>query len=457
MEMLRYIETIESLQGKTLNMDKWLEMMKSSPKIVEKLAPFDFQTVSFSRELHVPAIVTDKRGVPCNVHFVFDQTPQPLIHGYMAWTREHQNEIQRGEVKYLYVEDTRARRFYHKLEAMGLKDNVIRRATEQKYPREKLIADLQGVADAIPSLDLPATIEEIRVFGSVARGKPVVGDVDLYVKLSFSIEDLVRLYTIRAGLGEKPKVYSNSQCDLYGLYKSIKDVGPESVRKALDRAGGSCTAEQKKATNSVFDLLLRLDAMAAAGKANQANLIDMVLAAGMHYKTLREIIKHEKQIRDLLESIHYPIDWFLNSMTLNEFRTAYYEYPFLLNVERITMRLLKGTRKGFHHIFFTDDQVTANSILAWSSKYPDVEANINGRSPEDVMAHLIRDFDVLHDEVLHFHENAMTLYGAREVPPLIEPEVARAGNESESELRDKISVIREQLRKIKYKWQHMPD
>jgi predicted nucleotidyltransferase len=449
-----YIKLILSFEGKAIKMGDWLDAMDASPKIREKLAPFGLVAIKFQENVFYPAIVTDEKGGTRLATFVFDHTDKQVAENFLDWVYAHQDEIKRGESEYLYVEDTKQRRFAHKLDEIGLRDCIIKSVGEKAYPREKMIGALQSMVNAIPSLDIPATITEIRIFGSMVRNKPLVGDIDLLVKYKFTTEQELRLMMLHVRLGEEPEATQYGEAKIWELYEMFKKAGVEAVRKAKDEAVAAAKPEDKEIIGKNYDFFVELSAIIAEGRARKKSLEDMIFNDISPHRKLRDIVADEKPIRELLDSISYPIDWFLDSLTLSALRD-YWDKPSFVDVRRILYRALVGKRKGFR-LQFGEDEVNEVSILAWSPEHPNVKANIDGRTPEQYMADLIRIFDSLHHDLEHFHEIARSKFNARIEPPPVKPDVDRSGTETAAELEDKISMLREQIKQLRYRYEHAP-
>lgn len=423
-----FIKILESLENKTLGIDEWYQVAQISPRMIAKLKEFDFQTIMFHDDYRQPATLTTGKGDEYRVFFVTDIMTTGFVNmNYLDWIDANLDDIKQDKVKFLYVEDTKNKRIIKGLENRGLKDHIIQRLSEKTFPREEMIARMQEMFDEIPNLDLPARVDEIRAFGSLLRNKPRVPDVDLLIKISYSLEDDIRLGLIDIRLGEN-----------WRLRQVMKSGLNQKTQKNQD----------------VINLnAFRIDEWTEQGRQNFNFLVDRIDEASKKYKTLRDIINHENDIREKLELINYPIDWFLHSVTLSKIGGSWDRNSLVPEPEQIISRMIKKGHQGFRHILFGDVKAvkaTENNLLVWSSKYPDVKANIDGRTKEEVMQFLIREFDRLHHEVEHFHEDSMT----GTLPYSIEPRACRVGTETEEELRDKVEIIRQQLREIEYKGKH---
>src|SRR5271157_3075426 len=449
-----YAKLVLSLEGKVINMDDWLDMMDASPKIREKLASLGLVTIKFQKNVFYPAIVTDMKGDTRLVTFIFDHTYKHDAENLLVWVYDNQDEIKRGNLQYIYVEDTKQRRFAHKIDKIGLRDCIIKRTGERQYSREDMIAALQSLVSAIPSLDIPGIITEIRIFGSMVRGKPRVGDVDLLVKYKFTIDQELRLIILYARLGEEPVFMRNCDAKLWQIYDTFKKIGIDAMRKLRDEAVATTEPEQKETLSRLYDFFIKLDAIITEGKLQKGRLHDLIFDAATQYKTLREIVEHEQSIRELLDSISYPVEWFLDSLTLNRLR-EYWIPTSYVNVERILNRVLVGKREGFR-LQFNEDEVNEVSILAWSSEHPDVKTNIDGRSPEQYLDDLTLTFESLHHDLEYFHEIAQSKFNATIEPCPVKPKVDRSGDETTAELEEKISILREQIKQLRYEYEHAP-
>jgi len=264
-----YIKLILSFEGKEIKMGDWLDMMDASPKIREKLSPLGLATIKFQKNVFYPAIVSDEKGGTRFATFVFDHTDKHVAENFLDWVYDHQDEIKRGNMQYLYVEDTKQRRFAHKIDRIGLRDCIIKRTGEKAYPREKMIEALQSMVDSIPSLDIPATISEIRVFGSMVRGKPLVGDIDLLVKYKFDAAQELRIMLLYSRLGEEPRALPYCDAKIWELYHLFKKIGAETIRKAREEAVAAAEPGKKESLGEVYDFFTSIEAIIAEGEARK--------------------------------------------------------------------------------------------------------------------------------------------------------------------------------------------
>src|SRR5271157_2206118 len=162
-----YKSLVEDCARAPMYIDTWYERIGASKQIKEKLESYHFITVTSKGDFREPFSIIDENQASFQVFYVNMDTDQGFIaERVMLWIEERVRAILDKEINFLYIEDTKGKRFIHYLERWGLKDVTITRTTEKLYSRANMLDKLQEMGDNIDTLILPATIDEIRVYGS---------------------------------------------------------------------------------------------------------------------------------------------------------------------------------------------------------------------------------------------------------------------------------------------------
>ena len=384
-----------------MKIEQWFEQYSISEKLQEKIKQIKIIEVLPADEERIPFVMKSSDEIEYKVFLIQDNTPEALIKTqYLGWIEHHFNEIFNGKLPFLIIQDTKAIRFKTTLYEWGLKDHVISRASERLYKREDLMKKLQKIADKIPTTEFPLTVDEIHVFGSILRDKEMIADVDMFLKCSMSEDQQKRMENLK-----------------------------EDLRNASDQ---------------IIDLL---------GKEHRKTK-----------RAIKKIIEESEALQTILRKLWYPIEW-AKCLTWARVRDPTEPPPNnLIPEEReIIRKLLIGNIKGFKDCFIIyKPWVAAHHVLAWSLEKQNVRENIDGRSESEKMELLKGELDTLIDEVIRFHDtHAVVQEGGqsgkteRQMPETLSietPKVKRIGNETKEELKEKIEIIRKQLRELVYKW-----
>ncbi len=377
-----------------ITIEQWFEEVSISPKLQVKLNQLKISEVLLPEDKKLPFILKTINGKVYHAFLITDSTSSSLVKkDYIPWIEAHFKEILNDILPFLIIQDTKFLRFKVSLYELGLKENIIARASERYYKRGAMIEKLQEVADRIRSIDLPLAIQAIHVFGSILHEMELIHDIDIFLRCTKFPTQKVRMEKLKEAL------------EVYGT----------QIGKILEK-------ERKQK------------------------------------RSIKEIVEKSKELREILKKIAYPIDWF-KCLTWKDLYSFHKTPPNHLIPEEdiIVKRLLIGNIKGFKDFFVSfKPYVAANYVLAWSPDKPNVKENIDGRPESEKIQFLKVELDTLIDEVKYFHERNYVVQESdmEEFEPLtlVDPKVERIDNETKDELKEKIEIIRNQLRELVIKW-----
>ncbi|NVM54334.1 MAG: hypothetical protein HWN66_11585 [Candidatus Helarchaeota archaeon] len=382
--------------GTPIPLDQWFEEFSISERMQQKLRQLKIVEVIPAGKGGLPITMISSVGVNYKVFLIQDSTSEFMVEGsYFRWIKEHINEIKTDHLPFFIIQDTRTIRFETRLYRMGLRGFIVSRASERLYKREDLIKKLQKIADKISDVELPTTIDEIHVFGSILREKERVPDIDVYLKCSKSEQQRKKIENIRNTLQDENNPHRNY------ILEALWEENRETRR------------------------------------------------------SIKNLVKESEKFRIALNKIGYPAEWF-QCITWSHI----YRWLSMIPLETILFpeektiirKLLVGNLKGFKDFYILmRPTVAKNTVLAWSLDRPNVKKNIDERPEGQKLKFLEKELDNLIVQMNHFHKTikpTLDLENFSYETPIIE----RTGKESKEELLTKIEVLRNQLKKIKYRW-----
>jgi len=428
-----YIEKIRKLSNTILSISDWYAFISASERIKEKLSKYTFTTVTIPAKLDEPVILHTSDGRQFSAFFINDALSRDFIDDfYISWIIENRKAIREEKINFLFVEDTGKKRYEQKMANFNLMYCMVARRTEQLYHRETLLASLQHIVDKIPQLDLPWTIDEVHVFGSIVREERV-HDVDAYVTVHITPEQQLRIDMIYMLLGQVPFG------DGYKMLEGYDSLGKDKFMEIVDRS--SKTPEIKKQLRA-FALVIE------RGDKRSKDIIDILFSEFNQRRGVRfdKIIDTNARIRDLLEEAGYPLEWFKASVSRTSLIQDSNRITLLPSETKIIPYLLKRNVQGFQTFKVGKPNFTKVSVLAWSPSKPNVWQNIVGRSDAEKLQYLKAEFDGIYKDIQTFHEDNKT--GGQ---PAV-PAVSRSGNETMDELAREVKMLRSQLKNMVLYW-----
>lgn len=216
--------------------------------------------------------------------------------------------------------------------------------------RETLIRNLRRVAEEIPKLDLPATIEAIYAFGGILREKERLHDIDLVILISMTPEQEARWQKFCSNFS----TIDRDDRDRYPLWELRKNFEPYRKREIL----------------------------------------------------LREAVKDEKLAKVLLDKHIVPAWAGCFSWTSIYYPSVGIFFP---SIEIVIRKLLIGRRiRGLQVIIRKYEDfvkgktlmVAKNFKLAWSPEKPNIEKNLEFRTLKQKKKYLVSELDhFLNEEI----------------------------------------------------------
>jgi len=205
------------------------------------------------------------------------------------------------------------------------------------FKRRTLLKNLSSVVAKLPQLDLPATIRAIHTFGSVPRGKERPHDLDAFF-----------LYS------QTPQ-----QSQRWARFQ-------ENFRTIVFHEG-----EEEK-IRELWELLWRYcdRRLPLAQAVENKELAEALVARGVE--------PHWAGCFSWTEVLNYP-----------------YLIP---HIDKVLRRMLVKDVKGLSFTFIPFDKFTqgkwcphVESVVAWSPEAPDIEANLAGRTPDEMKELVLRE------------------------------------------------------------------
>jgi len=288
--------------------------------------------------------------------------------------------------------------------------------------RATLLRNLKRVIEKIPTLDVPAKISAIYAFGGILREKSKLHDFDLVFLYSMTPDQVLRWNRFRGNFAT------------YGME-------PDHLKRPL----------------------AELEVIFAPFRKQGI--------------PLREAVGDEK-VALFLARKGVPPSW-AGCFSWTEISRGYHgDGLFYPDVSRIIRRMLIGrSTRGLQVQIQSYEEfmkghswlVAKNYVLAWSPEKPNIEDNIEGRSPQDRTSTIIKELDFfINEQIPHYvagsdlwrgylkaREDVLKKSAERGIRIDLEAldkqhiEIRRIGSESYEELLQKCELARNEMRKYR--------
>jgi hypothetical protein len=284
------------------------------------------------------------------------------------------------------------------------------------FKKKTLLLNLHAVIERIPQLDIPANIVAVYAFGGMLRDKERLHDFDLMFLYSMTLEQELRWNR---------------------FFRNFLTYDTDSGREPLSELHEFFEPFEKQGV------------------------------------PLRDAIK-DNQLHDLLLARGIPPDWAGCFSWTDIFGGLC--GVFAPDLAKVIRRMLIGKRLRGLQVFvekyqdFIDGKsfmAPKNYVLAWSPQRPNIEENIEGRSPEERLEYVVKELDLFIKEKIPEVRNGRDMKGgylaARDAASAKSIEsglridfdaldkehvqLVRTGNESYAELLQKCESARDELRK----------